>query len=110
MNKGKFDFLKTAREETPEAASVPLEQVEKPATPRRPRAPRAAPTPPLTPPSTRGRPANGKRSNPDYEQVSCYLRRVTHAEVQVRLIREGKKRDVSDLIEELLSEWLAKGG
>jgi hypothetical protein len=53
----------------------------------------------------RGRPP-GKRSDPDYEQVTSYVRRQTYADVKIELIREGKKREFSELVEELLAQWL----
>lgn len=59
--------------------------------------------------SGRGRP-RGKRSDPDYEQVTAYVKRATYAETKIALIREGEKREFSDLIEHLLTEWLASRG
>ncbi len=53
----------------------------------------------------RGRPT-GKRSNPDFEQVTAYINKQTNEEVRVKLIREGKRRDFSELVEELLKKWL----
>lgn len=54
-----------------------------------------------------GRPATGKRSNPDFEQTSLYLRKETHHAVKVALLQARDGRDVSDLVEELLIKWLA---
>jgi hypothetical protein len=54
----------------------------------------------------RGRPA-GKRSNPDFEQVTAYIRKRTHADVKIALLREGQKREFSALVEDLLAGWLA---
>ena len=53
----------------------------------------------------RGRPAGGKRSNPEYEQTSIYLPRILHADVKIALVREGRN-DFSELVEELISKWL----
>jgi hypothetical protein len=53
----------------------------------------------------RGRPA-GKRSDPDYEQVTAYIRKHTHKDVKIALLQEGQGREFSELIEELLSGWL----
>lgn len=53
----------------------------------------------------RGRPT-GKRSDPDFEQVTSYVRRQTYADVKIALIREGRKREFSELVEELLGGWL----
>ena len=62
-----------------------------------------APAQPLIKP--RGRP-KGKRSNPDFEQVTAYIRKQTHQEVKITLLQEGGDREFSELVEELLSEWL----
>jgi hypothetical protein len=53
-----------------------------------------------------GRPAGGKKSNPDYQQVTSYIRRQTYQDTQVKLLRQGRRQDFSDLVEELLSKWL----
>ncbi|RRR65459.1 MAG: hypothetical protein EI684_23060, partial [Candidatus Viridilinea halotolerans] len=47
--------------------------------------------------SRRGRPATGKRSNPDYEQVTAYIRRETNRQARIALLQEGNTRDFSDL-------------
>jgi hypothetical protein len=57
----------------------------------------------------RGRPT-GKRSDPDFEQVTSYIRRQTYADVKIELIREGQRREFSELVEELLSKWLKSRG
>lgn len=61
----------------------------------------------------RGRPAGpagGKRSHPDYEQVSAYLPRQMHREIRLALLQSevqtGQKREFSTLVEELLATWL----
>jgi hypothetical protein len=48
----------------------------------------------------------GKSSNPDYAQVLTYIRRDTHNSVRAALIFDDQKRDLSDLVEELLADWL----
>ncbi|MBD2211222.1 hypothetical protein H6G27_15185 [Nostoc linckia FACHB-104] len=56
----------------------------------------------------RGRP-KGKRSDSNYEQVTAYIRRNTHTAVKIELLKEsqnGQKREFSELIQELLDEWL----
>jgi hypothetical protein len=50
--------------------------------------------------------ANGKSSNPEYKQISAYIRRSTHRDAIKRLADEDGRRDLSDVIEELLSQWL----
>ena len=56
--------------------------------------------------SARGRPRNGKRSNPDYKQISALIRKDTHRAVVRVLLDDGESRDVSDLLQELLQRWL----
>ena len=53
----------------------------------------------------RSAPAAGKRSDADYKQVSAYIRKDTHLKVNVALLQEG--REFSELVEELLGEWIA---
>lgn len=47
----------------------------------------------------------GKRSHPDYAQVTAYVRKDTHEEVMRAIY---KRQEFSELIEELLVEWLKK--
>lgn len=56
----------------------------------------------------RGRP-KGKRSHPDYEQVTAYIRKETHTAAKIALLEDGQngqKREFSELIQELLEQWL----
>jgi hypothetical protein len=53
----------------------------------------------------RGRPT-GKRSDPDFEQTTAYIRKDTHRNVKIALLEEGEGREYSELVEELLSKWL----
>jgi hypothetical protein len=56
----------------------------------------------------RGRPGGrGKRGNPDYVQVTAYIRGKIHEETKINLIRQGN-REFSELVEELLLMWNAK--
>ncbi len=48
----------------------------------------------------------GKRRHPDFEQVTAYIRKDTHHQAKLALLRELKGRQFSDLVEELLSTWL----
>ncbi len=48
----------------------------------------------------------GKRRHPDFEQVTAYIRKDTHHQVKLALLRELKGRQFSNLVEELLSTWL----
>lgn len=61
-----------------------------------------------------GRPKTGRRSNPDYGQVSYYIKNETKHLVVRRLHeRNAGKRSAEsisfgDLVQELLEAWLAK--
>jgi hypothetical protein len=55
-------------------------------------------------PSRRGRPL-GKRSHPDFEQITAYIRRDTHHAVKIGLLKNGRK-EFSELVEDLLRQWL----
>lgn len=57
------------------------------------------------PSQKRGRP-KGKRSHPDYEQVTAYIRKDTHRAAKIALLSEGEEREFSELIQELLEHWL----
>ena len=51
-----------------------------------------------------GRPP-GKRSHPDFEQITAYIRKDTHQAVKIALLQNGKQ-EFSELVEELLCQWL----
>jgi hypothetical protein len=58
----------------------------------------------------RGRPsghAGGKRDDDTYTQASAYIPKVLHRKVKAALILEEKPQDYSELVEELLTGWLA---
>jgi hypothetical protein len=62
-------------------------------------------------PPKRGRP-KAKRSDPDYEQVTAYIKRNTHTAVKIELLRNsqnGEKREFSELVQDLLEQWLSSG-
>jgi hypothetical protein len=60
----------------------------------------------------RGRPP-GKRSNPDYVQLTCYVREENLDDAKETLMQEkrktGRKRDVSDVIDSLLQFYAEQG-
>ena len=60
----------------------------------------------------RGRPP-GKRSNPDYVQLTCYVREENLDDAKEALMQEkretGRKRDVSDVIDSLLRFYARQG-
>jgi hypothetical protein len=54
----------------------------------------------------RGRPAIGKRSNPEWKLYSHFLKRQTQRAAAARLQAEDNGRDLSDVLQELLEQWL----
>lgn len=57
-----------------------------------------------------GRPAIGKKSNPNYRQVTAYIRKDLYRDVTDMLYDEGrgrdtKRREFSELVDELLECW-----
>lgn len=46
----------------------------------------------------------GKRTRPDYTQVTAYIPRVLHEDVKILLVRE-REHDFSTLVASLLAEW-----
>ena len=58
----------------------------------------------LEPPRGRGRPP-GKRSDPEFKPTTLFLRTRTKR-TAVRLLEDrGEDKDLSELVEELLTEW-----
>lgn len=55
----------------------------------------------------RGRPA-AKRSDPNFIGFTTYIRKDTHLKVKISLLQEGQGRELSELVETLLSDWVAK--
>ena len=54
----------------------------------------------------RGRPATGKRSNPDWKLYSHYLKRNTQRAAVAKLQAEDSELDLSDVLQELLERWI----
>ena len=54
----------------------------------------------------RGRPATGKRSDPEYEPTTLYMRIATKRAARIALAVEARNRELSDLVEELVSDWV----
>jgi hypothetical protein len=74
-----------------------------------PEAAEAAPPPEVAEPQAekgRGRPATGKRSNPEWKLYSHFLKRQTQRAAVARLQAEDSERDLSDVLQELLEKWL----
>ena len=49
----------------------------------------------------------GKREHEDYGKIGVYIRSATITEVKAKLVRE--RRELSDLVQELLDSWLKTG-
>ena len=73
----------------------------------------AAEPPDASPPASaepmrgKGRPP-GKRSDPAWKLYSHFLKRQTHREVTNILRNEENGRDLSDVLQQLLEEWLLR--
>lgn len=89
---GKFGAIKNVRQEShsPEMANLESVTVE------------VRPT--LVP---RGRPA-GKRSNPEFEPTTIFLRKTTKKIANRTLEDHGDRHDLSELIEDLLQGWISE--
>ncbi len=92
------DILKAAQEREKEKPA------EKPA--EKPEVKSSSAAEPSSPPQKRGRP-RGKRSHPDYEQVTAYIKKKTYKETKIALLEQEEVEDFSELVETLLSEWLS---
>ena len=55
-------------------------------------------------PSLRSSRPIGKRQNPEYQQISAYVRRTLYDEIRKQLI--GTNEDFSDLLEKWMADWL----
>ena len=60
-------------------------------------------------PAGKSRPV-GKRTAPDYVQVGLYLPKQLHRKAKLALLDESEERDFSELVRDLLSEYLHKTG
>lgn len=54
-----------------------------------------------------GRRSGGKRSNPEYRLSTVYLRKKSHKDA-VAILHDKGEGDFSDLMQELLEEWVGK--
>lgn len=57
-------------------------------------------------PPTRHR---GKRTNPDYVQVTAYVRQETYRRARIKLLESTKPQEFSEVVEDLLTRWLRSG-
>jgi hypothetical protein len=56
----------------------------------------------------KGRPPTGKRSNPEWSRYTVLLRKVTHKRASRRLQDLDKGQDLSELVDDLLTQWLKR--
>ena len=72
--------------------------------------PSAAPPSPapaeVAPPRGPGRP-RGKRSDPTFDQVTAYVPHDLYHRVRLALLKDDRGQEFSELVAELLAEWLA---
>jgi hypothetical protein len=93
-------MMETAREHQAPALDTP------PALPPDdPPIPQSRPTTPAVS-KNRGRPATGKRSDPDYESTTVFLRKQTKT-AAAHLLLNDRDQDLSDVLENLLSGWVS---
>lgn len=62
-----------------------------------------------SPPGAVGRPKTGKGGNPQYQQVSAWIRRDTYKRDTNRLFTKEDRREFSELVQALLEDWLSYG-
>jgi len=48
----------------------------------------------------------GKRSDPDYEPITVFVRKETYRRVKIALLEDERNKQAGELIEELLSKWI----
>ena len=97
---------KRQKSQTPTPEPSTTDTPTPPATPEPP----VTPTPPATPePKKRGRPATGKRSDPNWAGRTYYIRKETDLDVEGELLqlkRQGIELDKSELVDALLDAWV----
>lgn len=103
-NKRKFGALANFRQEIiedePEETLLPKASAPTPAT----APPRQVAEP--EPARGRGRPP-GKRSNPEWKLYSHFLKKQTQRRAAARVAELEDGRDLSDVLQEMLEQWLA---
>lgn len=98
MAETRFGALKGLRSQTPSPAELRQTEPERPQTAGEGEGREARRGP--------GRPAGGKRSNPDYERLNLLIRKSTRRKVDMRMLQEPElAADISELVEQLLSRW-----
>ena len=91
-------------EPAPEPAPAPPSVA---ASPPPPPAPAPAAVPALETQKGRGRPP-GKRSDPDWAPRTILMRSKIHRRVSILLLERDNGPDLSELVDQLLTEWISK--
>ena len=76
--------------------------------PGRPEKPTMSPPASGSAAGAKGRPATGKRSDPDWSRYTILLRKMTHKQAVRRLLDLETVQDLSELVDELLTKWLGQ--
>lgn len=87
-------------------AEVKSEPKQKPK--QKPKPPQKIIPTPLSPTEKITKPQVGKSKDERFIQVGAYIKKQTYIEVKKALLDKLQKTDFSDLVEELLSRWLAE--
>ncbi len=108
-----FDSLfktdtKSKTETKPVAKTKTVTTAKKTKTSPSPTAGKNAPQVKTSPEAKSEKRPTGKSSNADYAQVLTYVKRETHRAVKKALFDDPQSRDLSELVEELLTAWLEK--
>lgn len=100
MSKDRANLFRNIRHTNPDGTPIQDKQPNPPSS--------SHPEPITTRPPKRGRPATGKRSNPDWVGRTYYIKRKTDLEIEGELFqlkRQGIELDKSELVDNLLSAW-----
>ncbi|MEW6735678.1 MAG: hypothetical protein AB1489_30585 [Acidobacteriota bacterium] len=47
-----------------------------------------------------------KRNDPNYVSFTTYIKRENHIAAKIALLQEGRGRELSELVDDLIAEWL----
>lgn len=110
MAERRFAALEQIRRRSGEGEGAPADEPGAAAPTPLPAAPPEPPMPPLAvyaAPRPQGRPP-GKRSDPDWKPRTILMKTKTHRRVSAVLLEQDAGPDLSELVDELLTEWLTK--
>lgn len=102
MSQNMFNKMVKNRQKKSDAETPPPQQSAQPT-------PEQEKETPAPEPKKRGRPAKGKRSNPDWVGRTYYIRKETDLNVEEELLklrREGIEIDKSELVDAMLDVWV----